>query len=136
MIKPIIQAFLVNAMALWVADYFLTGFNIDNNVKVFSIAAGVLIVVNFAVRPLLELISFPINLITLGLFSWIINVALIYIVVLLVDGIKLSSGVLLLDKFGPLSITLPNIQLGEFLTLIVATFIIGLVNWVLRKLIF
>lgn len=136
MIKPIIQAFLVNAMALWVADYFLTGFNIDNNVKVFSIAAGVLIVVNFAVRPLLELISFPINLITLGLFSWIINVALIYIVVLLVDGIKLSTGVLLLDKFGPLSITLPNIQLGEFLTLIVATFIIGLVNWVLRKLIF
>ncbi len=123
-------------MALWVADYFLSGFNLDNTIKVFSIAAAVLILVNFAVKPLLQLISFPINLITLGLFSWLVNVALIYIVVLLVDGIKLSSGVLLLDKFGPLSITLPNIQLGEFVTLIVATFIIGLVNWLLRKLIF
>jgi|SRR3989344_1516635 len=136
MIKSAVQAFLINLGALWVADYFLSGFNLDNNFNVYAVAAIVLILVNFIVKPLLNLISFPINLITLGFFTWIINIVLIYIVVLLVDGIKLSAGVLLLSRLGVIALTLPNIDLSKIMTLVVATFMISFVNWLLRKLVF
>lgn len=136
MIKMAIQAFLINLAALWVADYFLTGFDLGGNLNVFLIAALVLILVNFVVKPILGVISFPINLITLGFFTWVINIVLMYVVVLLVDGIKLTPGVLLLDRLGVIALTLPNIQLSELLTLVVATFMISLVNWLLRKLVF
>jgi putative membrane protein len=136
MIKSVIQAFLVNLASLWVADYFLTGFDIRSELKVYAIAAVVLILVNFIVRPILNIISFPINLVTLGLFSWLLNIALIYIVVLLVDGIRLAEGILQLDRLGIIALTLPNIDLTRFFTLVVATFIIGFVNWLLRKLVF
>ena len=136
MIKPVIQSFLINLSALWVADYFLSGFDLGYRWNTFIIAALVLILVNFVVRPILNLISFPINVLTLGVFTWIINVLLIYIVVLLVDGIRLTAGVLLLDRLGIIALTLPNIDLGKFMTLVVATFIISFTNWLLRKLVF
>lgn len=136
MLKTILQSFLINLAGLWVADYFLTGFDLTNNYRVFIVAAIVLILVNFIVKPILNIISFPINLITLGIFTWIINIFLIYLVVLLVDGIRLARGVLLLDNLGIIALTLPNIELSKLMTLVVATFIISCVNWLLRKLVF
>lgn len=136
MIKPLIQSFLMNLAALWTADFFLSGFDLGDRWNVFIIAALVLILVNFIVKPALNLISLPINILTLGIFTWIINVLLVYIVVLLVDGIRLTAGVLLLDRLGIIALTLPNIDLSKFMTLVVATFIISFINWLLRKLVF
>lgn len=61
-----------------------------NNYPVAIFVSVVIGLMNRTVRPILKLITFPINIVTLGLFGWIINGIVIllvpYVVNLLVPG--------------------------------------------------
>ncbi|HYW51466.1 MAG TPA: phage holin family protein [Gemmatimonadaceae bacterium] len=65
---------LVTALSLWVATRFVDGisFRGDNYAALLGVAL-VFGVVNTIVRPILKLFSFPVVLLTLGLFLFVIN---------------------------------------------------------------
>lgn len=54
-------------------------------------AAVVLALLNMVVKPILELISLPITILTLGLFSFVINAGMLELTSVLVDGLSISS---------------------------------------------
>lgn len=79
------------------------------------IGAGiVLALLQMFVRPLLKLLLLPINIITLGLFSWVINVFVLWLVDAVVPGFDILPTVF----FG--------YQLGSFGTLLLMTFMLSL----------
>jgi len=47
--------------------------------------------INFFVKPILNLITFPLRLITLGIFSWIINILMIWIVDILFSELEIKG---------------------------------------------
>jgi putative membrane protein len=53
--------------------------------------ALVLAVINHTIKPLFMLISIPINLVTLGLFSFVVNGMMILLADKLVDGFQIPS---------------------------------------------
>ena len=57
-----------------------------------AIAAAVFGLLNTFVLPVLKVLTFPINFLTLGLFSLVLNVLLFAFVTNLVDGIHLRNG--------------------------------------------
>lgn len=65
---------LVTALALWVATKFVPGisFTGDNSAALLGVAL-VFAAVNLFVKPILQLFSFPVVLLTLGLFLFVIN---------------------------------------------------------------
>ncbi len=65
---------LVTAASLWVATKFVTGisFTGDNYAALLGVAF-VFGVVNVIVKPILQFFSFPVVLLTLGLFLLVIN---------------------------------------------------------------
>ena len=84
MIGFLIRAALV-ALGLWVASEIIPG------VQVLSIgsliwAALVLGIVNAIIRPILVILTFPITLLTLGLFLLVINGLMIKLVTVFVHG--------------------------------------------------
>ena len=68
-----------NAIALYVADKLIPGFNINSGYVGFLEIGLVLGAINVFIRPILKLLSFPIIVLSFGLFSVIINIALLYI---------------------------------------------------------
>ena len=68
---------IVNAIALIVVAYFLPGVAVTGFVGAL-VAALVLGVVNAILRPILIILTLPIQIVTLGLFTFIINAALFY----------------------------------------------------------
>src|SRR3989344_7714958 len=62
-------------------------------VGVFSAigAAIVLGLVNAFIRPILEFLTLPINVLTLGLFTWVINALLILLVAAIVPGFRVRG---------------------------------------------
>ena len=54
-------------------------------------AVLLLAVVNTVVSPILKFLAFPITIITLGLFSLVINGAMLYLVSALIDGFEITS---------------------------------------------
>lgn len=82
----LIIRFIVNAVALYCIARYVPGFNHDITVTSALIAAVIFGVVNAVLGPILRLISLPITIITLGLFSIVINFILFAIVVKVSPG--------------------------------------------------
>jgi putative membrane protein len=71
---------VVNGFALFAAVYLVPGLNLQNESPVSYIVLALIFgVVNALVKPILKLLTCPIILLTLGLFTIIINVAVVYI---------------------------------------------------------
>ena len=68
-----------NAAGLYVASYFLPGVILSGGWKGLLIAAIALAVLHTILRPLLKIITAPLILITLGLFSIIINIVILWV---------------------------------------------------------
>lgn len=74
----LITRLIVNAIALWVATVIVSGVEIEQastqeQVLTLIVVAAIFAVVNIVVRPVVKLLSLPLYVITLGLFTFIVN---------------------------------------------------------------
>jgi putative membrane protein len=70
---------LINAAALWVATHFVPGLSYDGSWTSLFLVALVFGVLNASLRPLLKLLTLPILILTLGLFTLIINAFMLWL---------------------------------------------------------
>jgi putative membrane protein len=79
MMRWILMKVVASVVALWVADWLLTGFIVTGGAWGY-VAAGVLLgLLNAFVRPVLKVLTFPLILVTLGLFTAVINAFLLWL---------------------------------------------------------
>src|SRR5207247_7856912 len=69
---------LGNTLALYVAYLLVPGFIITGGIEQFALAGITLALLNMTVRPILKAISFPLIILTLGLFSLVINALILW----------------------------------------------------------
>jgi len=105
----------LNALALIVVAKFIPGIHIDTFYHAL-IAALVLGLVNALVRPILLVLTLPVNIITLGLFTFVINALMLLLASSVVKGFSV-------DGFAP-----------AFLGAITLWLISVLTNWFIESL--
>jgi putative membrane protein len=111
---------LITALSLLIVDIIFPGVNIAS-FPVALIAGIVIGLVNAVVRPVLSFVSLPINFLTLGLFSFVINGICFWLASVLVPGfavrgllafflapVVLSLGTTLLNNYFVAKGTLPG----------------------------
>lgn len=81
---------LLNSVAVYITSKLLTGVEIKNFWTAIVVAA-LLAIVNTFIRPVLAFISFPITLLTLGLFIFVIDALMVLLVDKLVTDFKIKS---------------------------------------------
>jgi putative membrane protein len=64
---------LVNACALWVATRFVPGVSYSGGWLPFLAVALVFGVINATLRPMAKILTFPLIIVTLGIFSLVVN---------------------------------------------------------------
>lgn len=89
MIRFIVQA-IVTALGLWLAAQVVPGVAFSDTTTLI-LAAVLLGVANAVVRPILVLLTFPITILTLGLFLLVVNAATIGLVAVLLDGFAVDG---------------------------------------------
>lgn len=116
------------AVALWVVTLLIDGVGIAtpstilvgdgqyDRLLVFLGVAAVIVLLNMLVRPVLQLIGFPITLLTLGLFALVINAA----VFLLAEWISQALGM--------------GLSIDTFWDAFWGAIIMAIVNWLLGPL--
>ena len=80
----------INLLALVVAGSVIKGIRIES-LGTGVIAAGILGIVNAVIRPVVLILTLPINILTLGLFTLLINAAMLMLVSALVPGFMIDS---------------------------------------------
>ncbi|OUS15585.1 hypothetical protein A9Q93_06510 [Nonlabens dokdonensis] len=84
-IKLLITAALVMGLSA-----LLPGIETSNYINAILVALS-LSILNFIVRPILVILTFPITIVTLGLFLLVINVIILYMADWLVSGFDVNS---------------------------------------------
>jgi putative membrane protein len=80
----------IMSLSLWVASYVFNGIKFSDKSSLL-ISALMLGFVNAVLRPILLILTFPLTLLTLGLFALALNALMIMLVANLVKGFKLSG---------------------------------------------
>lgn len=107
--KRLIYRVLVNTLAFIVAAQFLP---IEASTPLHFLGAGIVLsLVNLIIRPVLIILTIPLNLLTLGVFTLILNTWMI----------MLTSGLL------------PGFHIPGFGVALVTSFIVSIANWSLKK---
>lgn len=80
----LIVRLVVNAIALWIAAAIVTGVEIESastQEEVFTVVlvAAIFGVINTLVRPIVKLLSLPAYLLTLGLFTFVVNALMLWL---------------------------------------------------------
>ena len=81
-IMRFILRWLATAVAVSVAIWLVPGVNIIGGNSAWgaiAIFAGILALVNMSIKPILQVLSLPISIITLGIFYLIVNTLMLYI---------------------------------------------------------
>lgn len=86
----LILRLLINAVALWCAARFIDGISYSGSWQGLVGLALVFGVVNTLVRPVLSFFSFPIQIVTLGLFTLVLNAAMLLLTSALATRVGLS----------------------------------------------
>lgn len=103
---------LILTAAITIASYLINGIEVSGFFSAFF-AAAILGVLNVFFRPILLILTLPINILTLGLFTVVINAVLL----------KMASGVI------------SGFEVHGFWSAVWGALLISLVNWLLSSFI-
>lgn len=88
--KTFLRQVSLNYLSIYLSSQIFLGFKVNPSFRVIFIASVVWLLLNKIVKPIIKLLLLPINLITLGLFSWVISVITLFLLQYLIAGISLT----------------------------------------------
>lgn len=110
---PFIVRMLANAFAILLIAYLLPQVISADGVMAALAAAFVLGLVNALVRPVFVLLTLPVTVATLGLFLLVVNGLLLWLV----------------------SAVVPGFHVNGFFGAVAGAFLVGIVSWVLTRVV-
>ncbi len=111
-VKKLLVHFLIVGAALGIAAYVIPGVTITSP-GALIVGAIVLAFVNAIVRPILKILTFPITILTLGIFLLVVNAVCFGIAAFFVPGFAVSGFFSAL--FGAIAVSIVSTILGWIL---------------------
>lgn len=134
MIRHAIKHFLINSVALYLISLIVSGMYFSNGTTTILLTGTALTIASLIIKPVINIMLLPINLVTFGLFRWVGYAVVLYIVTLIVPGFKLVG--FAFNGFSSYWFNIPSISLQGILAFIAFSFIISIVSsildWLLR----
>ncbi len=133
MIRRAFKFFLVNTVSLYLINLVVSGLEFSEGLKTIVLTGIALAVAALVIKPIINLLLLPINLITFGLFRWVSYAVMFYIVALVVPGFKIAG--FLFAGLSSSWITIPQISLQGAVAVIAFSFLISLTSSLIEWLI-
>ena len=80
-----------NVLAIWVAYFLVPGFIINGGLTGFIVTGVLLGLLNMIVKPIIKFFSAPLILLTLGLFTLVINAFILLLVDYILDFVTIQT---------------------------------------------
>lgn len=90
MFFTLLASWIINALALLIVSNVIPGFEVSDFYAAL-VAALILGFVNATIRWILVILTLPITIVTLGLFTFVINALMIWLVATIVEGFSVTS---------------------------------------------
>jgi putative membrane protein len=110
--SKILLRWVINALAIFIASYLVRGIEVSGVIPLL-LAAALLGILNALIRPLLIILTLPINILTLGLFTLVINGVMLWLVSSLIKGFEIQG----------------------FWSAVLGALLVSLISWIINSLI-
>lgn len=123
--KRFLKTLVINGFIFWLLEKFYPAVNLKD-FQTLILATAALTLANIIIRPVIKLITLPLNFLTLGFFSWVANITTFYITVWLVDGFSLGTTYFPGFQFNGIDVN--PMVLPRIATLVIATVAFSFLN--------
>lgn len=124
--KSLLRGIVFNLVGLIIVQYLFSGFHVAGGLFTSFIGAVVLTILSFTVKPILKIISLPLNLITFGAFSFIINAIIVYLLTVFVPQIQINAFVF--EGISFWGFIIPSLSFNLFFSYIIISLGLSLVT--------
>lgn len=133
--KTLLRQVCINYLSLFLSFNVYAGFSVKNSFQVILIASLVWLLLNKIVKPIIKLLLLPINLITLGLFSWVVSVITLFLLQYLIVGISVQPH--FFTGFSYQGFIIPSFHINTLFSYIITSSLINgfhsLIAWLIKK---
>jgi putative membrane protein len=134
-VKSILRKVIFYTVALFLTAQIFEGVKIGGGSITYLIGGTALSLLFLVIKPILSIITLPLNIITLGLFSFITNAIILYLLTIFVASISIEAFTFRgLSFFG---FVVPGFPVNGFFafiaTSILVSFIVGFLKWLIEK---
>lgn len=121
--KGLLRLFLFYTISLFISTQLLSGFKLTGNVQTYIVTGIILTIMMLLLKPILKLLSMPLNLITFGLASFLINAVILFLLTVFVPQVTISPFTLPGISF--LGFVIPPIGLNKWFAYIIASVVLS-----------
>lgn len=91
MLKRLLISWTVNLVGLWLASEFFSSINYGDRLRVLAVASLIFALINALIRPIITILSLPFIIVTLGLFTLVINTLMLYLTSFFYPKLQINS---------------------------------------------
>lgn len=132
--KKYARSIITSLIAFGSVGFFYPGFSYNDNYLTLLLAGAIFALLTIFVKPVLKILSLPFNLLTFGIFSFLINIIILYGVSNFVTDFKILS--FHFDGYNLSGFVIPAYDLSQLVSALVASILIGLfstfLHWIFR----
>lgn len=133
--KSLIKNIAIHTVGVYAVPMVFNGMTVSGGLTNYIVAAAVLTVLFYIVKPILSIVTLPINALTFGAFSFVINALMFYLLTIMVPFVSISD-----FTFNGLNVAgfiIPSLYFNTFFAYIVISLafsvIVTLLRWILDK---
>jgi putative membrane protein len=124
--KTILRRVAIYSFTLYVLPFIIPGVEITGGLEAVFVGGAALALMFLVVKPVLSIISFPVNIITLGLFSVVTNGFILYLMTRFVEGVVVSA--FSYESYSFAGFVTPKIDFNIYLAYIFTAFVISVIE--------
>lgn len=133
--KSFFRNTLFNSFSIFMISQILPGVKVAGGLPTFILGGVALTLLLVLLRPILNILTLPLNIVTLGFFSFLTNVIIFYLLTLFVSGISISS--FTFPGVNYAGFVIPSIYFNTLFAFILVSFlqsiIVSFLSWLIKS---
>ena len=124
--KSIFRRIFICTFALFLLPLLVPGFNVSGGFSMLLWGGLVLALMFFIIKPVLNLLTFPANIMTLGLFSIFNSALILYLLTVFIGSITIEA--FTYPRTDLAGVIIPKLTFNTFLAYIYSAFVLSFID--------
>lgn len=133
--KGFLRNVLFNSFSIFLIAQVVGGVKVTGGLPTYIFGGVALTILLVFIKPILNILSLPLNLITFGLFSFLTNIVIFYLLTVIVPGI--SIGAFTFPGISYFGFVVPSIYFNVIFAFLLVSFlqslIVSFLTWIIKK---
>ena len=133
--RAVIRSIVFYSFSLFALTQTLSGVKITGGVETYLLGGAALSIMFLLIKPILNILTLPLNIVTLGTFSFFTNVIILYLLTIFVPKIKVFP--FIFQGFSYSGFMIPRTDVNQLFAFIVSglalSAIITFLTWLIKK---